>query len=96
MIDFEQAQKLAQKAVERMQRDFKDYKLVIVESVEFDEGWLFFFTTQKCLETKNLMYAPLGLGPVIIGKGNGDVYQAGSGGNNEIWIREFKEYLTSK
>jgi hypothetical protein len=96
MIDFEHAQELARKAAEKIQRDLEDHRLVIVESVEFDEGWLFFFTTEKCLETKDLRYAPIGLGPIIIGKENGDAYQAGTGISNEMRVKQFKKYLETK
>lgn len=100
MLNLEQAKILAQKEIALSLGHLKVYapgdKFMIVEIVEFDKGWLFFFNSEKYLETHNTMYRPLGLGPVIVGKENGDVYQAGSGGNNEMWIEEFNEFLQAK
>ncbi len=100
MITFEQARQLAIDHIKSYQdhrkKEFPTDSLEIEHSVEFDGGWLFFFNSRLFLETRNIIYRSMGLGPVIIGKENGEIYQAGSGGNEEYWINKFKEYLQSK
>ena len=71
-------------------------ELVLGKSVEFDEGWLFYFASRKYLETRDLQYRTIGAGPVIVGRENGDVYQGGSGYTEEEWIDQFRDFVRSK
>lgn len=100
MITFEHARQLAIEHIKLYQDDIKnefpDDSLVVEHTSEFDKGWFFFFNSKLFLETRNIIYRSMGLGPVIVGKENGEIYQAGSGGNEELWIEEFKEYLESR
>jgi hypothetical protein len=70
--------------------------LVLSESVEFDQGWVFYFVSRKFLETRDNLDRLIGRGPVIVGKERGDVYQGGSGYTEEEWINQFKDYVQSK
>lgn len=100
MIDFEQAKQLAIEHIKSYQeyrkKEFPTDNLEIEHFVEFDKGWLFFFNSRLFLETRNVVYRSMGLGPVIVGKENGEIYQAGSSGNEEYWINKFNEYLQGK
>ena len=100
MITYDQAWNIAQSYVkpqdESLRKIERDDELVLGKSVEFEEGWLFYFTSKKYLETRDLRYRPIGLGPVIVGKKRGDVYQGGSGYTEEEWIDRFKDHIRSK
>ena len=100
MITYDQAWILAKDHIKPQEESLRkiepDDGLVLGKSVEFDEGWLFYFTSRKYLETRNIFYRPIGAGPVIVGRENGDVYQGGSGYTEEEWINEFRDYLRSR
>lgn len=100
MINYDQALLIAKNHIKPQEESLRkiepDDGLVIGESVEFDEGWLFYFTSRKYLETRNILYRLIGAGPVIVGRENGDVFQGGSGYTEEEWINQFKDFLQSK
>jgi hypothetical protein len=97
MITYEQARQLAIAQIksheELIRKEHPDDSLVLEHSSEFDNGWLFFFNSKLFLETHNVVYRFMGLGPVIIGKKRGEVYQSGSGGNEGYWIDKFNEHV---
>jgi len=100
MITYDQALILAKDYIKPQEVSLRetesDDKLVLGKSVEFDEGWLFYFTSRKYLKTRDLQYRPIGRGPVIVGRENGDVFQGGSGYAEEQWINQFKDYVQFK
>ena len=75
MITYEQARQLAivhlKSYDEIIKKAHPNDNFVIEHSCEFDNGWIFYFNSKLYLETKNVNYRPLGLGPVIIGKEGG-------------------------
>jgi hypothetical protein len=100
MITYDQAWILAKDYIkpqeEALRKTEPDDGLVLGKPVEFDEGWLFYFTSRKYLETRDILYRPIGAGPVIVGRENGDVYQGGSGYTEEEGINQFRDYLRSR
>jgi hypothetical protein len=100
MISLEQATKIANLHIEESRMDFKnnhpDDDLVLVEVIEFTNGWLFFFSSIKYQETKNVLDRLIGLGPVIVDNTNGIVFQAGSYGTVSEWIDEFNGFLRNR
>jgi hypothetical protein len=99
MITYEQAKQLARAHIksydEIIKKAHPNVNFVIVHSNEFDNGWIFYFSSKLYLETRNMIYRFLGLGPVSVGK-EGDVFQTGSGGNEESWIALFNEQVTNQ
>lgn len=97
MINIEQAKIIAYEHIKPRQEYFKKISsgdnLVLEQTIEFEEGWMFFFNSEKYLQTRDLTYRPIGGGPLVVGKEKGTVYQAGSGGTVTEWINEFREYL---
>jgi len=100
MISFEQAKQIAMEKNKPRQESWRkgisgdDF---VLESVfEFDEGWLFYFTSEKWLQTKDLQYRPIGGGPIIVGKDNGDFLLTGSGWTQEEYQKMFFEHLLKK
>lgn len=95
MITYEQARQLAQEHIKSQEaiikKEFPSNSLVIEHSSEFENGWIFYFNSRLFLETHNNIYRAIGLGPVIVGKKRGEVYQAGSTGNEDHWINKFNE-----
>jgi hypothetical protein len=100
MITYNQACILAKDHIKPQEESLRkiepDDGLVLGKSVEFDEGWLFYFTSRKYLETRDILYRPIGAGPVIVGRENGEVYQGGSGYTEEEWINQFRDHIRSK
>jgi len=98
MITYEQARQLAivhlKSYDEIIKKAHPNDNFVIEHSCKFDNGWIFYFTSKLYLETHNTIYRFLGLGPVIVGK-EGEVFQTGSGGNEEYWIAQFNEQFTN-
>lgn len=93
MISIEQAKHLAEEEISKIDPD----KSLIFESFsEFNEGWFFYFTSKKYLETHNVLDRIVGLGPIIIGKETGAIFQAGSAFDEDYWIEKFKEYIQKK
>ena len=80
MITYEEAKQLALAHIKSydkiIKREYPDDNFVLEHSSEFDNGWIFYFNSKLYLETQNIIYRSLGLGPVIVGK-KGDVYQTG-------------------
>ena len=70
MITFDQAWIIAKDYIKHQEESLKktepDDELVLAEFVEFDEGWVFYFTSRKYLETRDLQYRLIGAGPVIV------------------------------
>ena len=100
MITYDQAWFIAKDYIKPREASLRKYEpddnLVLGKSVEFEDGWLFYFTSRKYLETRDSRYRPIGAGPVIVGRENGDVYQGGSGYTEEEWIDQFKDNVRSK
>ncbi len=93
MITLEKAGELAEDEIHKIEHD----DILIIEHVaEFDQGWLFYFNSKKYLDTRNILYRPLGLGSVIVGKENDVVFPTGSGRDEEYWMEEFKKYIQSR
>jgi hypothetical protein len=98
MIDLDKAKERAYAEIKEdqglLQKEDPADNLVIEKVVEFDSGWLFFFNSKRYLETRNILFRPLGLGPVIVGKNDGRTYRTRSIGNEHSWIKEFREFLS--
>ena len=100
MIPFEQAKKISELHLDEprvhFQKTHPGDDLILVKVVEFSDGWLFFYNSKKYHETKDFQYNLIGLGPVIVDRTEGQVYQAGSGRTQSEWIDEFNEFLQRK
>ena len=93
MISIEQAKHLSEEEIRKINPD----KTLILESFsEFNEGWFFYFTSKKYLETHNVLDRIVGLGPIIIGKETGAVFHAGSAFEEEYWIDKFRQFIQKK
>ena len=93
MIRVEDAKHLAEEEIKKLD---PEKSLILERFSEFEEGWFFYFTSRKYLETQDILDRPIGLGPIIIGKETGVIFQAGSAFGEEYWIEKFKEYITKK
>ncbi len=61
-----------------------DEPAVIDEATkEEDFGWVFFYNSKRYLETKKILFALAGNGPVFVGKDSGEVTMLGSAGGVE-------------
>lgn len=90
MINYAEAKRLAQEAVN------KDYyvpgdRLVVVEqaTMQKDYGWVFFYDSQKFLETNNESYRVAGNAPLIVEK-DGTLHWLGTGKPVEEYLAVFE------
>jgi hypothetical protein len=92
MISQEKAKELAQQAIGKTWSRTDDELVIQGQfTVEFDNGWVFYYQSKKYLETENILFRLMGNGPVIIDKEEGLAYQAGTGEPIQYWIEEFKK-----
>ena len=89
MIDFEAAKQIALTEINsKYTGDLAP--LVIAGTIEKTYGWIFFYVTQKYVETGEFQYALAGNGPLVVEKQDGAVYRLGTSRPVEENIREFE------
>lgn len=100
MLNLEQATQIAWEQIRPQQahwaKSVPGDELVLARIIVFEEGWLFYFSSQKYLQSRNNLDRPIGGGPIIVGKEYGDVLLTGSGSTQVEYINEFREYLKHK
>ena len=52
-------------------------------------GWVFFYNTQKFIETEEMKYMLAGNAPLIVDRINGDVHETGTAEPIEFYIDEY-------
>ena len=59
-------------------------------TIEKDYGWVFFYTSKLYVETRDIRYALVGIGPIVVEK-DGTMTQLGSGRPLKQLLREFED-----
>lgn len=92
-MDKHDAKQLVQKYI--AQYDNEELCLMIIDSetIEFNFGWVFFYTSKMYLETGNNIYAIVGNAPIIVDKEDGSLHITGTAAPVEEYI---KKYIESK
>ncbi len=67
-ITEDQARVIAEEEIKSMNRSNPNYPMVITKSEVRDDGWLFYYTTQKYVETKDDMDIIPGTNPFLVHK----------------------------
>ena len=98
MLTKDEARALLLAELERMPmpRDPDDpTKLVIVDehTIEKDWGWVFFYSTDRYVETGDFRYALVGNAPVIVNRYTGERIITGTGKPIEQYIRKYERQL---
>lgn len=66
------------------------YIIVVEETIEKEWGWVFFYTSEKYLQTGELQYAVAGNAPFIVAKENGAIFTTGTAEPIENYISRFE------
>jgi Immunity protein 35 len=92
MLTFQEARQIAQAEISK-HKFSDDNSLIIVdeEIIEKEYAWIFPYTSKKYWETKDILYAVGGNGPLFISKLDGQVSNYRTGLSIEGMIDEHKE-----
>jgi Immunity protein 35 len=94
MTDRATALRLAEEYVGRIpyksEHDPSDILIVVDEStIEFEYGFVFFYTSKRYLETRDFKFALAGNAPIIAAKQDGKISETGTAYAIEHYIEEF-------
>ncbi len=97
MISKKEAETIANNELLLLEKNVGD-KLWLIESETIEEpfGWVFFYNTQKYLETGELTFMLAGNSPFIVDKKKGEVHSTGIEYPIEHYIKEFRRELVDK
>lgn len=91
MIDIEQAKEIVKNIISGYALPDDDECIIIEpDTIEKDWGWVFFYTSKKWYETKNIKYAVAGNAPLIVLRENGQVLVTGTAHATEHYIERFE------
>jgi hypothetical protein len=74
--------------------DYQDpkHQLVVVREQEYDFGWVFSYDTRKFVDSGNLLDSLVGNLPLIVDRGDGQIYEAAVTPNNfDRYIEEYRK-----
>lgn len=92
MLSFEQAQQIAEQEIQNMRyKERDDDYLVISETMEISNAWIFLYTSKMHLETNNILYALGGNAPLFVSKTDGEISQFSTGYSIEGMIEQYEE-----
>jgi hypothetical protein len=96
MLDSKTAQGLVEEEINRSYTTPGD-RLVVVEEVtiEKDYGWIFFYTSQRFLETGDVNYMLAGNAPIVVDRRTGKLTWLGTAEPFENYLRRYEESITS-
>ena len=74
---------------------FVEYDYVVADeyTIERPSGWVFFYTSRRYLETRNLGFLLVGNGPVYVSKSDGSIAFLGTAGDVERNIEEYESRM---
>lgn len=74
----------------------EECSLVLIDEATIyeDFGWLFFYQSEKYMETRDISDMLIGHGPLIISKFDGGIHQTGSAHSVEYYIEEYRKKLS--
>ena len=90
MIDITEATRRAQKYVSGLNVDGEHmFVLQSDDTMEVSFGWVFFYNTDKFIESGDFRYAALGNAPIIVDARNGEVVVTGTAEPIEHYIEQY-------
>ena len=71
--------------------------LVVIDecTIERDRDWVFFYTSDRYLKTRDIRYAPAGNAPYIVNRHTGEVRVTGTAQPIEYYIAEYERRLAN-
>ena len=79
---------------EHLRQEPLSHVLVILDekTIERDSCWVFFYTSRKFLETRDVRDLLLGNGPILVSNKTGKLHFAGTSFPAEYYIENFEKY----
>jgi hypothetical protein len=97
MLSREQARKLVVAELARPKHrypsDPMDWVVIDEGTIEKDWGWVFFYTSERYLKTRDIRYAIAGNAPYIVNRHTGEVRVTGTAQPIEHYIEEYEREL---
>jgi hypothetical protein len=71
-LDFESAAALARSRIDQLAQAVGDqFEVLLDQTKEIEQGWVFFFNTADFVRTRNAMSALAGNGPILVTRAGG-------------------------
>jgi hypothetical protein len=93
VITFQEARQIAElEIIRELTLDNQDSLIIIdKQTIEKEYAWIFFYTSKKFFETKDIMFALGGNGPLFISKLNGQISRYRTGLSVDEMIDQYEE-----
>lgn len=91
MIDFNQALQLVEEYISKYSTRALPLMVLDDETLDRDTCWVFFYGSQKYLETNDIEYAIAGNAPIIIRKSDGKLLVTGTSHPVEYYVNNYEE-----
>jgi hypothetical protein len=97
-ISYLDAIKQVKEKLEAWNNKNEDWVFVIMleETIETNDYWVFFYNSSKFLETGNFSYSLIGNAPFIVDKYKGEIYVTGTARSIEYYMEEFEKEVLPK
>ena len=97
MLDLRTAQKLVEEEINRLYTWPGDRLVVLEEeTIEKEYGWIFFYTSQRFLETGDIHDAVAGNAPIVVDRRTGELTPLGTAEPVENYLRRYEASLTAE
>lgn len=96
MLDLETAKKMVEEEI-NISFNHEGDKLVVLdeETVEREYGWVFFYTSQRLIETGDPRYLVAGNAPIVVNRQTGELTWLGTGEPFENYLRRYEASITA-
>lgn len=71
-------------------RERPKHHLVIAQEREYEFGWAFFWNTKEFLDSGDHRHALVGNAPIIVDRGDGQLYVTGTAHSWEHYLQEYR------
>ena len=91
-MDKQQARDLIEKRFEETRNPARGFEIAIIDehTMETEFGWVFFYQSQKYVETRDTMHALVGNAPLIVDRRDGSIHVTGTGRPTEYYIENYR------
>ncbi len=87
-----EAYKIARERLKSWEREVGEELLLLEEhTLERDFGWVFFYDSERHVETEESEHALAGNAPIVVIKADGSVHTTGTAYPIEHYLRKFEE-----
>jgi hypothetical protein len=85
-------------ALKCIENHLKDYDVAVLleETIETEDYWVFFYNNVKFLETGNFSYSLIGNASLIIDKYQGRIHVTGTVNSVEFYMEQFEREMLPK